>query len=115
DDDDDDDDDDQDDDDDDDPFVENKDMDNVKVGPNPADGSHPVVFSNIPKDTVIKIYSVYGDLIASSTQSRSLSWVSDHWEWVIQNDDFKRIASGIYFATFEYNGETAAKKVAIIR
>ncbi|MCK5598610.1 T9SS type A sorting domain-containing protein [bacterium] len=107
--------DDDDDDNDDDPFVENKDMDNVKVGPNPADGSHPVVFSNIPKDTVIKIYSVYGNLIASSTQSRSLSWVSDHWEWVIQNDDFKRIASGIYFATFEYNGETAAKKVAIIR
>ncbi len=105
--------DDDDDDDDDDAVKEN--VDNIKIGPNPFRGDGVIVLENVPQETIINIYGLSGELLASSRNTMSLKWNADHWEWVAKNDDFKDIASGIYIISFNYNGQIRSKKVAIIK
>ncbi|MCK5598611.1 T9SS type A sorting domain-containing protein [bacterium] len=97
------------------PYGEGTDLENIISAPNPSRNGEIVYFLNIPKETTIKVYNLGGELIASSKNNNSLSWVIDHWEWVVKNDELKEISSGIYLVTFDYNGRTARKKVAIIK
>ena len=101
------------DDDDDDEVIVDIDKNKIKVGPNPA--SNLVKFLDVPKGTLIKIYNLEGSLIASSRNNNSLTWVTDHFEWVVKNDKDLSVASGIYLVAFRYNGKSVTKKVAIIK
>ena len=93
---------------------ETVDLNNVKTYPNPCFGD-VIKFSNVGSDTLIKIYNLEGSLVASSRNRKSVNWVNDHFEWIIRNDKNLSVASGIYLVTFEYNGKTVTKKVAIVK
>jgi len=89
------------------------DVNALKVYPNPwragKDDNYPMVtFTNVPPQSTLKIFTVSGHLIYSTTGAGTLNW---H----LKNDNGDRTASGIYVYLLTANGQKTRGKIAIIR
>lgn len=96
-----------------------KDLSKIIVFPNPLHRAQhaEIIFTNFPanKKGKIAIYDASGTLVYKkaigpfSSESNRITW---HWN--TQNQDGKRVSSGIYFYIIEMDGEQARGKFAII-
>lgn len=76
------------------------------------DASHrTITFANVPKGTVIKIFTVSGDLV------RTLSADDDTGQtvWDVTNSRGEGVASDVYLYVAERNGTRRTGKLVIIR
>jgi fibronectin type 3 domain-containing protein len=85
-------------------------VDNIKIYPNPVKPKESnLIFDNLPNGTEIKIYSLTGREVYNITTT------NPKWEWELENDKGKKIASGVYYCIINYEGNIIIKKVAIIK
>jgi hypothetical protein len=98
---------------------------NVKVFPNPfkisADwdrqisGEYPsgkrMYFTNLPKDAIIKIYTLGGDHIITFRNDTEGGDVS----WDLRSRYQQEVVSGIYLYEISANGESLVDKIVLIR
>lgn len=81
-------------------------IDRINVFPNPyfegADfrpvGRGSIVFSNLPEEVTIKIYTLSGVLIRTLTENNKSSITSPFLEWDLTNENGLRVADGVYIA-----------------
>ena len=87
------------------------DLESVNIYPNPwNDDIDSVTFDSLTENTVIRIYSISGELIAELNPDMI------SYEWDITNDNGNKIAAGMYFCLITNDkGEKAIKKLAVIR
>lgn len=96
-----------------------KNLRNVKVYPNPVNRNDhsELVFLNFPahKNGSIAIYSVSGSLIYKSDigpfnpENNRITW-----RWNLQNNDGKKVSSGVYYYLIEMDDERCRGKFAVI-
>ncbi len=81
--------------------LENKNVNDFEVYPNPSNGSFNIDFNNLNENNSIEIYSIYGDKVFETTSSESKS---------ISVSNLKK---GIYLIKVIQNEETITKKLVI--
>lgn len=92
-------------------------LDNVLVYPNPyrpsnaAQAATLVNFDNLPAGSTIKIYTIAGDLVRSFADVDRNG--SERWD--AKNSDGQEVASGVYIALIDGNGDKKTVKVAVQR
>ncbi|MCK4643337.1 T9SS type A sorting domain-containing protein [bacterium] len=87
-------------------------VEDVIALPNPClvDGENDQIrFINLSENTKIEIYSITGDLVFSIDTEDSA------YSWDLRNSGSRIVTTGIYVAVFISEGETAFRKVAVIR
>lgn len=89
------------------------DLSEAKVGPNPcrpSQGYTYVTFADLPAETIIKIYTIAGDLVKQLQAD-----ASGQKRWDLINEDGKDVASGVYFVLLNGGGGTKTMKLAVQR
>ena len=79
--------------------------DSIVVYPNPAHG--PVTVANLPENSKVSIYTIYGELVESAQPSGSV------WIWEAKSGRFT-VKSGLYIFAIETPAGNVFKKVAFI-
>ena len=98
----------------------------IMVVPNPfivrhelmANEDNPsLMFTNVPSQCVIRIYTLAGELVDVIEHNPGLgSAASGTAVWDMRNNDFQRITSGLYlFHVDDLNGNTTVGKFAVVR
>lgn len=86
---------------------------NVRIYPNPFypnRGHTQVAMSGAPEGTVVKIYTLNGELLwDGNAPSTNLAI------WDGTNKAGQKVASGLYLVSFEYSGKKKLKKISIVR
>jgi len=85
----------------------------AKAFPNPfrpSQGHTILTFSNIPSDSLLRIYDFSGEEITTLRAN-----ASGMAPWDAKNDSGQLVASGVYFVVIEGNGDKKTIKVAIQR
>lgn len=70
-----------------------------------------ITFANTPKDTVIKVFTVAGDLVRELTAGDDTGQVT----WDVTNSAGERVASDVYLYVAEHGGDRKTGKLVIIR
>ncbi|OGR96916.1 MAG: hypothetical protein A2902_00780 [Elusimicrobia bacterium RIFCSPLOWO2_01_FULL_64_13] len=73
-----------------------------------ADG---IVFDQLPASTIIKIYTLAGDLVRQLKDDNGDGVIG----WNAKNEDGQDVASGVYFALLNGGGDKRTMKVAVQR
>ncbi len=103
-------------------FVNYNDMNSIVVYPNPwtsytataglssADKTFGIKFNGLPKNTIILIYNVAGELV-----KRIDSGSNNLVNWDLQNNSGTPAASGVYLYIIESSGQKKTGKIAIVK
>ncbi|MEW6096023.1 MAG: T9SS type A sorting domain-containing protein [bacterium] len=84
----------------------------VLVFPNPVwvnKGDKEVIFKNLSKDVVIRIYTISGELVSIKEGVEGIAY------WDLKNDYNQPVASGVYIYIIHDKNEIVKGKIAVIR
>jgi len=88
-------------------------LNSARIYPNPFypnRGHTQLTMDGVPEGTVIKVYTLNGELVWSGKAGATGAAV-----WDGRNKAGRKGASGLYLVRFQHNGKTKIKKVSIIR
>lgn len=82
----------------------------IEVYPNPfRPDNNQISFVGLSDNTTIKVYDLAGDLVCQETANQ-------RWDWNVQDEEGKAVASGVYIYTISQGGEIKqVGRLAIIR
>ncbi len=91
-------------------FKINKNLDKVKVYPNPSKDGTPIRFSDIPRYSLLKIYTISGNLVCT-VESKDNPFIV----WKLKNRYGEKVSSGVYLYVLEGGNEKQTGKICIIK
>lgn len=87
-----------------------RDLEAIKIYPNPVRGNQKITFANLTKDVQIQVFNIAGEKVFDIRN------IDGRFSWDVRNFSGNKCASGIYLCIIENKrGEKKVKKIAVIR
>ncbi len=92
--------------------------DAIVIYPNPYrmsenDGGIRIALGDVGDDLTVKVYDMYGVLVADLTPQAAGR--NTEVQWDLNNDDGKAVASGMYIVTIDTGDEVVTRKIMVIK
>lgn len=95
------------------PQATTKRLDDARIFPNPfyaSRGQAFITFEDLPPSTHVRLYTIKGELVFRG-QANNVGLFT----WNAHNRDGRQVASGVYLAVLEIEGESRIRKVVVLR